>query len=678
MMDGNTPPSDSSRTGVPGNGAPDDDTVATPPRGDRAKSNERSLVEKTIKFRFAPMATGDAVHPHTLHIHWMQAIQQAFGDQVQFFDNANRRVPVIDPIRTEASKSKLRFTLHGSTHSKRKTPPLPLAVGDRRSTKYILHRVRTAYSISDLKADPKVMTMLKEHNFYVNEHRWSEEDWDVLQIGFMFGIDPTFYDVDQATAKITADIAKSTSTSTKAPKFKLVYSTPKVTSGKKVTRTKAYAIETHRSSAVEMAKLLKEVYRNTGEFVPFEMRRRKPDDFKKILQAQTKMIASHRVVVLNYIGEDAMYYLEDHIQAITRVKMMFPARSIEVDGSYRLLVNSSEFENARKYLLKYLTPLYEQYVEPDTRPNPQRYAGPPQVSPLDSDDYSQGEQSYMTISVNTALSYASALSDEENSLPDDVTATNSGSTPPIPKTVPKPSWAEAASRRSSAATSSGSGAQSQANRSKEDDLVSDLASSRAEVEELRAQVVQLHEDKRRTDALIADTVKEQVAQALQAHLSTISEERISQSQFATFMESQNRRFDDLVTIFRQHQTFSENNISTTAKRGVPEEDGDTHMEDSPSRGNALDDNPNRTTKRVDDRGTPHRSAGVSNVMQDLQGSEPGHSPINLLPEFKTPERKNRQDLSDSVRVDSQTSSTRSGSKNQSGTAIGAPAHESLE
>ena len=570
MMDGNRPPSDSSCTGAPANGAPDDDTVVTPPRGDRAKPNEQSLVEKTIKFRFAPMASGDAVHPHTLHTHWMQAIQQAFGDKVQFFDNANRRVPVIDPIRTAESTSKMRFTLHGRTHSKRKAPPLPPTVGDRRSTKYILHRVRTAYPISDLKADPKVMKMLKEHNFYVNEHRWSEEDWDVLQIGFMFGIDPTFYDVDQATAKITDDIAKYGSTRTKAPKFKLVYSTPKVTSGKKDTRTKAYAIETHRSAAVEMSKLLKEVYRTTGEFVPFEMRRRKPHDFKKILQAQTKMIVSHRVVVLNHIGADAMYYLVDHIQAITGVKMMFPARSIEVDGSYRLLVNSSEFANVRKYLLKYLMPLYEQYVEPDARPNPQRYAGPPQVSPLESDEYSQGEESYMTISVNTAMSYALALSDEENSLSDHVETPTSGQHPPIPKNVTKPSWAEAASRGTSEATSSGGGTQSQANCNNEDDLVSDLASSRAEVEDLRAQVVQLREDKQRTDALIAETVKEQVAQALQSHLSTIAEERISQNQFATFMESQNRRFDDIVALFRQQQqTSPENNMYTSAaKRGV--------------------------------------------------------------------------------------------------------------
>ena len=450
-----------------------------------------------------------------------------------------------------------------------------------------------------------------------------------------------------------------------------MYSTPKVTTGKKETRTKAYSVETHRSSAVEMAKILKEVYRATGEFVPFEMRRRNPDDFKKILHAQTKMIASHRVVVLNHIGEDAMYYLVDHIQAITGVKIMFPARSIEVDGSYRILVSSSEFNNVRKYLLKYLQPLYEQYVEPDARPNPQRYAGPPQVSPLDSDEYSTGEQSYMTISVNTALSYASTLSDEEGSVIDNTEPTTSRQKPPIPTHVNKPTWAEAASRSSSSAKSSGGGNQPRSNPTNDDDLVSDLASSRAEVEELKAQVAQLRDDKQRTDALIADTVKHQVEQALQTHMTTIAEERISQNQFATFMESQNRRFDDLVALFRQQVSHGNTSQTTSAKRGTPDDEESVQMEESPSPTTSPGETSIRNTKRVDDRDTPNKNESGLDHIQDLNISEQGCDPPNLLSEFKTPERKNSRQLN-SIGVDSPTSSARSGSKNPSGVSNGTP------
>ena len=51
-----------------------------------------------------------------------------------------------------------------------------------------------------------------------------------------------------------------------------------------------------------MVKLLKEVYKTTGEFVPFTMRRKHPDDFRKIVQAKTKMMANHHVIILNHIS----------------------------------------------------------------------------------------------------------------------------------------------------------------------------------------------------------------------------------------------------------------------------------------------------------------------------------------------------------------------------------------
>jgi hypothetical protein len=49
---------------------------------------------------------------------------------------------------------------------------------------------------------------MTDHNFYVNEHRWSESDWETTQLGFHYGIDPQFYDIDQATNEITKTLKK--------------------------------------------------------------------------------------------------------------------------------------------------------------------------------------------------------------------------------------------------------------------------------------------------------------------------------------------------------------------------------------------------------------------------------------------------------------------------------------
>jgi hypothetical protein len=53
--------------------------------------------------------------------------------------------------------------------------------------------------MSEMKATESVFKLMKDRDFYVNEHRWSETDWETRQLGFIYGINPQFHDVDQAT-----------------------------------------------------------------------------------------------------------------------------------------------------------------------------------------------------------------------------------------------------------------------------------------------------------------------------------------------------------------------------------------------------------------------------------------------------------------------------------------------
>ena len=110
-MDGNHRSDQDPPSGHPANTLRDDDTVATPTRGDKARGPNFLFIEKTLRFRFPPMLTGDPVTPpSTLHAHWMCAIQQEFGDAVQIINNKNRIVPTIDPpTRLDPKNIKAHF-----------------------------------------------------------------------------------------------------------------------------------------------------------------------------------------------------------------------------------------------------------------------------------------------------------------------------------------------------------------------------------------------------------------------------------------------------------------------------------------------------------------------------------------------------------------------------------------
>jgi hypothetical protein len=270
----------------------------------------------------------------------MHEVTMAFGgDQVQFLDNRNRQVTKIEPLRTDPEEHIKQFHLHFDLHTDSSKSKSSNKQDYRSVTSYFVHRIRSSASLSELKANAKVFKLMKDHDFYVNEHRWSETDWETTQLGFLYGVDPQFYDIDQATTKFT-DTLRQALQRTKIPKFRLVYCSPKIKSAKgQVVRTKAYAIETMRVDREELNKLLKVAYKDSGTFVPFQMRARHPEAFERFIKAQTQTLATNFVILLNHIGPDAMHYLSDRILATSGVVSMLPSFSVNEDGKYKVLVH---------------------------------------------------------------------------------------------------------------------------------------------------------------------------------------------------------------------------------------------------------------------------------------------------------------------------------------------------
>ena len=77
----------------------DDASDVTPPAASRRNSNDLHRVEKTLKFRFFSTGGSDHVEPAQIHLHWIQAIQEQFGTDVQQVMNNNGQVmPKVDTI----------------------------------------------------------------------------------------------------------------------------------------------------------------------------------------------------------------------------------------------------------------------------------------------------------------------------------------------------------------------------------------------------------------------------------------------------------------------------------------------------------------------------------------------------------------------------------------------------
>jgi hypothetical protein len=116
----------------------------------------------------------------------MHEVKTAFGDSAVFFDNNNRKVGKLDPLRTMPESPTHHFSVHKLT-TRGKSPESPNI-----TTHVILHRMQSSHSLTEIKNTPNVAHLMQKYNFYVNDH-WCETDWDTNQLGFFYDIDPQFY-----------------------------------------------------------------------------------------------------------------------------------------------------------------------------------------------------------------------------------------------------------------------------------------------------------------------------------------------------------------------------------------------------------------------------------------------------------------------------------------------------
>jgi hypothetical protein len=397
----------------------DDISTATPPWGSKTKRNDSEMTSKVLKFRFVVSMSSSnrqVVAPSVVHTHWMQAVQEALGDEVVIYNNrGNRKVDKVDLIQwSNPLIHQRQFNMHQKTTSRDEK---------RKTTYFILHRVLTHTSVNQIKSIPAVQRILREHQCYLTEHQWTEEEWDTTQIGFVTGMDPNFYTASQAQVKFNQEIRKRAEVTIhntkriKIPQFRMVFSSirAETKTGQKVS-TKAYSIEVCNSDSLLMMQTLKSYLKETPElFVPYNMRRKFPDGFAKAIRYQTHKLASSMTIVLENISDAMMFYLKPHLQNITGVKDILPATDVVVTGKQRMLVDKVEFTRIRTTVTKHLPAWCDvTNISEDAQPTPGQFPGTARVRPIYNDGMSSGDNSWMSASNASFMSMDFSTLQEED------------------------------------------------------------------------------------------------------------------------------------------------------------------------------------------------------------------------------------------------------------------------
>ena len=292
----------------------DDMSDVTVPNGRNPDEIHHTMTSKVVKFSFVyDAATTHQVPPSVIHTHWMQAVQEALGNDIIIINNHNKPVKTVSTIKwTDPTVHQKQFKLYqkivGQQDEKRNT------------TYYILHRVQTNESISRIKALPSVKKLLKDYHCFLSDHQWSEMDWDTTHVGFVTNLDPSFYNRTQAHNKFN-EILHSCKLARKAkiPQFCMVFSSPQVHHTSHTVSTKAYAVEVLQENSVLMLQVLQTLFQDTPTFVPYTIRCKYPDRYEKAIRYQTHLLQGTMVVILQHISSNMMFYLQEHSTTVPGV-----------------------------------------------------------------------------------------------------------------------------------------------------------------------------------------------------------------------------------------------------------------------------------------------------------------------------------------------------------------------
>jgi hypothetical protein len=384
----------------------DASSVATPPIGYRNSSEDPAFVSKTVRFYFASSDHSkiNRSNPMEVHTQWIRRIQAAYGEDVRIINNSNRPVTNLDTtvLANRAVAYAQQFEVRGGP----------------KTANVIVHRILTRVPFGQIKRHTNAYQLLLDNQCFLNEHLWDEQEWDLKQLGFVTGFNPKYYSNKIVTSMFRASLSKAMPRK-KIPKLRMVLKSHRINFNSRLSKTQAYTIKVPSHVAPQLIPIIKEVTKDTKEFVTFQMRNRNPEVFQGAIRFQNHTISIQHVIAINHIGKEAMYYLSDRIQAISGVLDVVPTRKGEETGRYFVIVNKDDVHRVREKLLKKFNLWYADAVPEDAQPKPEQYAGQaPEIATARSDGFSEGDNLWMTNSTRSFLSF-SATSMQSTSNTDD-------------------------------------------------------------------------------------------------------------------------------------------------------------------------------------------------------------------------------------------------------------------
>jgi hypothetical protein len=367
------------------------------------------------------------------HMLVLKALGTAFDStELEIYDNKNRKLSL------EACKA-MENIQHYESHFK-------LHQGNGRH--YVIFRVSSTIRFQGIKRESDVLRNLKKTGCYMKRHHWSQDQWDIVTLGFLTEMDPGRHQPDEVRAQILELAKAKECETTPGSRFKLVPQRFKVRHNGTHCNADAFGVQCMRIDAQSVDTLMKNTYRDSLAYVKNRMRKENPKSYMSALRLQNKYITNVKTIPIVGITKITMADIRPHLLGNENIQYVAATKKSETIGRWDVLTDDKHNESVRKFISTNLEQWLEAAtVDPET---PEHYP-PPGIATRTTtgrDESSHGDtMSYLSSSAGSYDSMMENDADEQqyNSAPPQ-RARNSVS-------VSGFSWAQVTARTTQAAAS---------------------------------------------------------------------------------------------------------------------------------------------------------------------------------------------------------------------------------
>ena len=255
-------------------------------------------------------------------------------------------------------------------------------------------KIISASNPKDWKNNDPFYSVVTETKTYIFPHPFGQDEWDIVNVGFIRNIHAIHYPKDVLHEQIYHMLQDQNK---HVPKFQLI--PQRITNMEKTASTKAFSVQCRREDAHQMTHLLTHgEFREAPNqiFVPFKYKRTKPNIFLNCIRKQNELYHKTWVIKVEGITQETMQYLQQEITKIMGVWHVVPSKRFEELGEWKILTDQSKCayihrqlsEQWKKFLSKVPTEVLDDAPDHFTSPMiSSRRAREYQDSDSDADSY---------------------------------------------------------------------------------------------------------------------------------------------------------------------------------------------------------------------------------------------------------------------------------------------------